>query len=98
MASPDSAPSWRLRCRNSYIELADCKHRTGRERGRKVEIRWGRHPNVHGNGKTETKRRDERDGVLTFGQGRTTATEELAGVGEELAGLGKDDGGDVGFA
>jgi hypothetical protein len=27
----------------------------------------GRDPNVHGNGKTERKRQDERDGVLTFG-------------------------------
>jgi hypothetical protein len=53
---------------------------------------------VHGNDKTKTKRRDEHDGVFTFGQGRTTATEELAGVGEELAGLREDGGGDVGFA
>jgi hypothetical protein len=37
------------------------------EKGREIEIRWGRPPNVHGNGKTERKRRDERDGVLTFG-------------------------------
>jgi hypothetical protein len=38
------------------------------EKGREIEIRWGRPPNVHGNGKTERKRQDERDGVLTFGQ------------------------------
>jgi hypothetical protein len=38
------------------------------ERGREMGIRWGSHPNVHGNGKTKRKRRDERDGVLTFGQ------------------------------
>jgi hypothetical protein len=68
------------------------------EKGREIEIRWGRPPNVHGNGKTEKKRRDERDGVLTFGQGWTMATEELAWDGEELAGVGEDDGGDIGFA
>jgi hypothetical protein len=33
--------------------------------------------------------RDERDGVLTFGQRLTTATEELAGVAEESPELGK---------
>jgi hypothetical protein len=26
------------------------------ERGREIEIRWGRPPNVHGNGKMERKR------------------------------------------
>jgi hypothetical protein len=41
------------------------------------------------NNKTERKRRDERDGVLTFGQGWMIATEELAGVGEDSLELGK---------
>jgi hypothetical protein len=41
------------------------------------------------NGKTERKPRDERDGVLTFGQRWTTVTEELAGVGEETLESGK---------
>jgi hypothetical protein len=43
--------------------------RNGTEKGREIGIRRGRSPNVHGNGKTERKRRDERDVVLTFGQG-----------------------------
>jgi hypothetical protein len=44
---------------------------------------------VHGNGETEQDRRGERDGVLTFGQGGTMATEGLTGVGEESSALGK---------
>jgi hypothetical protein len=39
--------------------------------------------------KRKVKRRDECDGVLTFGQRWTTATEELAGVGEESPESGK---------
>ena len=35
--------------------------------------------------------------MLTFGQRRTMATEELAGVGEEFAGVEEDDGADVGI-
>jgi hypothetical protein len=66
--------------------------------GRVKGIRWGWPRNCRLNDKTERNRWDERDGVLTFGQGWTIATEELAGVGEELAGVGEDDGGDVGFA
>jgi hypothetical protein len=42
-----------------------------------------------GNGKTERKRRDEHNDVLTFGQRWTTMTEELAGVAEESPELGK---------
>jgi transposase InsO family protein len=37
------------------------------KKGREIEIRWGRPPNVHGNGKMERDRRGEHDGVLTFG-------------------------------
>jgi hypothetical protein len=59
--------------------------------GRVKGIRWGWPRNCRLNDKMERNRRDERDGVLTFGQGWTMATEELAGVGE-------DDGGDIGFA
>jgi hypothetical protein len=55
----------------------------------KTGIRWEWPPNAHGKGKMERKRRDERDGVLTFGQGWTMATEELAGVAEESPELGK---------
>jgi hypothetical protein len=66
--------------------------------GRVKGIRWGWQRNCILNDKTERNRRDERDGVLTFGQGWTMATEELAGVGEELVGVGEDDRGDVGFA
>jgi hypothetical protein len=44
---------------------------------------------LHGNGKTERKRRDEHDGVLTFGQGGTMAMEGLAGVAEESPESGK---------
>jgi hypothetical protein len=54
-----------------------------------MEIRRGQPQNVHVNDKTERKRRDERDDVLTIGQRRTTATEELAGVAEESPELGK---------
>jgi hypothetical protein len=43
-------------------------------------IRWERPQNCRLNDKTERNRRDERDGVLTFGQRWTTATEKLAGV------------------
>jgi hypothetical protein len=50
--------------------------------GRVKGIRWGWPRNCRLNGKTERNRRDERDGVLTFGQRWTTATEELAGVAE----------------
>jgi hypothetical protein len=42
---------------------SDC-NRT--EKGREIEIRWGRPPNVHKNGETERDRRGKRDGVLTF--------------------------------
>jgi hypothetical protein len=51
-----------------HIELAMVTVNTKqaeRKNGRDSE---GRHPNVHGNGKMERKRRDERDGVLTFGK------------------------------
>jgi hypothetical protein len=70
----------------------------GTDTEKAMGIRWERPQNCRLNGKTERNQRDERDGVLTFGQRWTTAMEELAGVGEELAGLGEDDGGDVGFA
>jgi hypothetical protein len=57
--------------------------------GRVKGIRWGWPRNCGLNGKTERKRRDERDVVLTFDQRWTTATEKLAGVAEESPELGK---------
>jgi hypothetical protein len=94
----DRSGSISRRRRTSGRRRRSAKLGTEHTKGREIEIRWGRPPNMQGNGKTERKRRDERDGVLTFGQRWTTATEELAGVGEELAGVREDDGGDVGFA
>jgi hypothetical protein len=60
------------------------------ERGKKEQgLDWYWPPNVHGNGKTERDRWGEPNGVLTFGQRSTMATEGLAGVGEESPESGK---------
>jgi hypothetical protein len=60
-----------------------------RQRRKAKGIRWERQRNCRLNGKTERDRRDERDGVLTFGQRWTTAMEEPARVGEEPPDLAK---------
>jgi hypothetical protein len=60
-----------------------CREREGKG------IRWGLPQNCRLNGKTERKQRDERGGVLTFGQRSTMATEGLVGVGEESPESGK---------
>jgi hypothetical protein len=101
-SSPESSPvleskgssriQGRQRHKPTAIRTVQAQHKEKTKR-----IRWERPRNCRLNGKTESNRREERDGVLTFGQRWTTAMEELVGVGEELAGVGEDDGVDVGF-
>jgi hypothetical protein len=75
------------------VQGAECSWRLIRtvhnEKEREKGIRWQRPQNCRLHGKTERKHQDERDGVLTFGQRSTMATEALAGVGEGSADSGK---------